>query len=118
MDADRQAGDRGYFLQKLRQRIPAICRMVLGGDTLNVVIGVRSVDPLVRVSPEPQLEIEAALYRFFADITQHSQIIISFGVGKVSRVNLVSGDSEQKRVGKEKICVGDLAHEIVAQTEA
>ena len=118
VDAEGHAADRGTGAQQRRQRIAAVRAVILGVESLDGVVRMRAVLPLVAVHPEAQLELEAMGGGLLADEAQRFQIAVALGVRQVGRAHVVAGHGEQEGVGKQEVGVGDRAQEIVADAEA
>jgi hypothetical protein len=88
-----------------------------GGETLNVVLGVRAVRPFVGVRPEADLELQPAQGRLFADEAEHFQVPVALGVIERHGAHLVARNVEQIRIGEMQVIAHDVAREIIAQTE-
>src|SRR5690242_13735768 len=58
--AERKTSNRRAGFQQQRQRVAAIWRMRFWRKSLDVVVGVRTVGPLVSVSPDTELKVEAS----------------------------------------------------------
>ncbi len=118
VDAEGDAADRGAGAQQRGQGVAAIRPVGFGVESLDGVVGVRAVLPLVAVHPEAQLELEAVGGGLLADEAQGFQIAVALGVRQVHGAHVVAGHRKEERVGEEEIRVGDAAQEIVSDAEA
>ena len=107
----------GTSLQKQREGIAAIRRMGCRRQSFDVVLRARAVGPLISVSPESKLEIQAARRRLLDDETERLQITLPFAVVQRYGADLAPGNIDQIRVGKMQIIAGDAPREIVAPAE-
>ena len=115
--ADGQAGDVRTLLQEERQGVTAVRPQPLGREPFDPVVGVGAVRPLVRVGPQPELEVQAAARRLVADEAQHLQVGVTLAVGEVRRAHVVARDREQEGVGEVQVGVPDPRREVVAEPE-
>ena len=68
--------------------------------------------------PDAELELDAAGHGLLADELQHLQVAVALGIGELGDAHVVAGDIEEERVGEQKIGVGHVAQEVVADAEA
>ncbi len=71
VDPKGHAADRRAGLEQRPDRVATVRSVRLGREPLDRVTRVRAVDPLVRVRPQPELEIEAAGHRRLGHEAQH-----------------------------------------------
>src|SRR5215831_8322297 len=91
--------------------------MGLARETLDAIVRVRTINPFVAVHPHAYLKSQTAGDGLLADELQRFQIAIAFSIRERSRAHLVTRNRNQKRIGKKKVSVGDLAQEVVTETE-
>ena len=58
--------------------------VILRRQSLDRVVGLGAVGPLVAVHPEPELEVQPVRGRLIGDVSQRLQIAIAFGIGLAS----------------------------------
>src|SRR4051794_31139481 len=83
-----------------------------------VMPGVRTVGPLVSMSPDAKLKIEAAQRRFLNDEFQRLQIAIALRIVEWNRVHVIAGHPQQVWIRKVQIIAHDFARKIVPKTES
>ena len=86
-------------------------------QSFDVVMRAGAVGPLVCVSPESKLEIQAAQRRLLHDEAERLQVTVPFGVVKRDSADLVSGNVDQIRVREMQIIASDAPRKIVAPAE-
>src|ERR1019366_7390920 len=99
------------------QGVAAVKGVRGGGESFDDVVGVRALGPLIRVSPEAQLEMEAAPRGFVADEAEHLQIAVALGVGERVGANVVARHGEKKGIGEMEVAIADAGGEIVSDAE-
>src|SRR5690348_11571271 len=67
----------GTGFKQQRQCVATIQGVGLWRESLNMVVGMRAVGPLVGVSPQTELELETASRGFFPDEAQHFEIALA-----------------------------------------
>ena len=86
-------------------------------ESFDGVVGVRTIDPDVAVHPDAEVELHAAGCGLFADETQHGEIAVAFCVGELRDAYVVAGHGEEERISEEEVGVGDVADEVVSDSE-
>src|SRR5581483_5261962 len=89
VDAESDAADLRYGLQKCAQSIPAVSTMCLGVQAFDGVVGIGTVDPTVAMHPDAELEIDAPRDRLLADEAQHLQIAFAFRVRQLRHAHVI-----------------------------
>src|SRR5262249_15058115 len=117
MDTKRQPPNRGTGAQECLDGVPAVGCVGVGRQTLDDVIGLWTIDPLVSVGPKAQLKVQAPLHSFLADESQHLEIPIPLRIGQGHGTDLVARCREQEGIGEVEICVADIGREVVTQPE-
>src|SRR5690348_938570 len=112
------AADRRTLLENRPQSIAAIRGVIFRCQPADGVVGVRAVGPLIRVRPQPELKIEPSLRGRVRSEAQHLKIAVAFGVRQSYGAHIISGNRHQEWIGEVKVCVGDVAREIVSETES
>src|ERR1039457_6136511 len=118
VDAEGDAADGGAGAEESGKRVAAVRAVVLGVESLDGVVRMRAVLPLVAVHPEAQLELEAVGGGLLADEAQRFEIAVALLVRQVRGADIVARHGEKEGVGEEKVGVGDSAQEVVAYAEA
>ena len=117
VDAEGDAGDVGTFLQQQGEGGAAVRRVGLGGESVDVVVRLGAVGPAIGMSPQSELEIQAAGRGFVADVPEHLKVPVALLVGQVGGADPVPRHRDQERVGKIEIRVAQAVGGIIAQPE-
>ena len=117
MSANGYAADGKAGFQNGGQCIAAIRGVIVGIQTLDGVIRLGTVVPMISVAPDAQLKIDAAAGRFVADEFQHRQVFIALFIRQIHRANFVARHLQEKRIGEIKIRIANVGGEIVTQAE-
>ena len=107
----------GQRLQQRAHGVAAVGAVSLARQSLDGVVGVGAVDPLVAVHPDAELELHAAGHGLLADELQHLEVAVALGVRQLRNPHVVARHGQQERIGKEEVAVGDVAKEVVADAE-
>src|ERR1022692_1580912 len=118
VDAEGDAADGGAGAEESGKRVAAVRAVVLGVESLDGVVRMRAVLPLVAMHPDAQLELEAVGGGLLADEAQRFEIAVALLVRQVRGADIVARHGEKEGVGEEKVGVGDSAQEVVAYAEA
>ena len=117
VDAEREPADRRALLQERADRIPTVRGVRLGRESLDRVLGVRAVDPLVGVGPQTELEVEAAGHRLLRDEAERREVALALLVGELRHAHVVPGDRYEERVREVQVRVRYVAVVVVAEAE-
>src|SRR5262245_50333197 len=94
VDAEGHAADGRAALQQFANGITAIGCVRVWGEPLDRLVGVRTVQPLVRVRPEPELKIQPERGRFFRGETERSQIALTLLIRDLRDPHPVAGNRD------------------------
>src|SRR5271157_5419036 len=97
VDAERDAGDGGAGAEESGKRVAAIRAVVLGVESLDGVVRLWAVLPLVAMHPDAQLELEAVAGGLLADEVQRFEIPGALSVGQVGCADVVARNGEEER---------------------
>ena len=117
VDPERDAGDVGTGLEDLVERIPAVGGVGFSGQSLDDVVCVGTVDPLVGVCPERKLELKSATPRFGRNVFQRFEVAVPLLIGETGNTDAVTGDVDEEGIRKVEVGVVDISRKIVAETE-
>ena len=77
----------------------------------------RAVDPLVRVRPQAELDVQADRVRLLRQEPERRQVAFALLVGELRDADVVPGDGQQEGVGEVQVGVGHAPVEVVAEPE-
>ena len=117
MNAQRKPLNGRTGFQQQRQCVTAIRGMSFRCQPFHMMIGIRTVRPLVRMRPDPELTIKSSAGGLLGNEFQHLQILIPFRIAKRNNPHLVTRYFEKIRVREMKIIACYAARKIIAKTE-
>src|SRR4029079_5755430 len=86
-------------------------------QSLDRVIGIGAVDPIVSVHPQTNIELKTPHHALFADVSEHLQVAITLFIGQLRDAHLVPRYAEQKGIGKEEVSICDFPDEVIADSK-
>src|SRR5690348_12978727 len=91
--------------------------MSIWRKSFHVMIRMRTIRPLVCVSPYPELAFQPARGRFVGDELQHLQVLVPLAVAQRRNSHVVPRHREKIRVYEMKIVAGNASRKVVPDTE-
>src|ERR1700722_19268932 len=104
--------------------------MRLRGKTIDAVMSVRAIRPLIGMRPDSQLELQAARTGLGSNKTQHlevffplfrgerRQVLLSRFIGQPDNPHIVSRYLHKIRVRKVEVVAGDAARKVVSKSKS
>jgi len=117
VDAEGNATNGRASLQDKANSIAAVWAVILLGDSLDRVVRIGAVDPLVAVHPQTELELHSTGDGLLADEFEHFQIAVAFRIGQRRSADTIARNVEKEWIGEEQISIRHLADKIVADAK-
>ena len=100
VDAERDAADRRAGLEEHGHGVAAVRRVGLRGEALDGLVRVRAVDPLERVRPQAELDVEAERGGLLRGEPERGQVALTLLVGELRDANRVAGHETRNGYAK------------------